>query len=200
MSVRKYNAKIICPQCGYKHVAESALSQWFRENLLQDGLNISDIDYTLHRYKIHGTRESHYTINLEVKIYGGELKKTQQETLQHYHEFMRSFNHRGRLAGGRFSGDGGVEKTRRVRSKLSGKFVEVTHLGIHLLQLSGDNPDNSEIILWNFRPVDRETLIKLLNIDIYPDTFRVNNGRRRKRNKQHVSQKSFEFGGPAEDF
>lgn len=174
-----------CHYCGEINPAETPFSTWCRDNLEDSkaGLVIHDFDLLVHRYMTHGDRGVQFLMMVEVKTRASAMTRSQRDSFALWTQAVRTHapNHRDRH--GRFHDNGGTYGNRLAFSPFVGRRVSTNILGLHLLQLSGDQPDQSEMIRWNLRQIDVSTLINLLNLHIHPHSFRPLTARRHKKQR-----------------
>lgn len=178
---RAMRAMFCCQHCGMKSPSENPFSSWVRTQLLdsRNGLTVSDIDYIFHRFHHHGNRTVQFMINVEVKTFGADVPESQRDTLAMDHQSIRTHDHHSRSGDGRVRG--GTKKPPVVWSTMLKKKVVLNHLGWNLLQMSGETPDASSGLFWNKQPIAYATLVKVLQLDIHPRTFKPLTARRHKR-------------------
>jgi hypothetical protein len=173
---------IRCSWCGKPTVAACPFSEWCRVALLpSEQLGVCDVDYVFHRYKSHRKDEREFILIVEVKTRVRNLPRSQHDTLGILHQLTRTHNPNARDENGRLIGNGG-SREQWVLSKFKNRLVRANFLGVHLLQLSGDDPVDSKFIWWNRKPINLQRLIQILNLDVHPRSFNPLSPRRRKRN------------------
>jgi hypothetical protein len=141
-----------------------------------------DCDVLLHRYCIHADQKSSREIQcvmfVEVKIGNEALKDAQQDTLSMWSQVLRNrVRNMHRDKRGKHADDhiplastySHVLK-RRVRLKL---------FGGHLLRLSGLDPSESAVILWDDKSITVDQLLALLKFELDPDSLQPIDWRRR---------------------
>lgn len=139
----------------------------------------------MHRFFTHvdgkGTRDVQCQMFVETKSNGAELGDEQRDVLHMVNQCVRTTPWlKQKTNVGRFA-KGHGQNVRRVFSVKNGRTIELRHYGVHLLRMSGSNPDNSEWLIWDDETVDVQTLIKLLRFDLDPDTLKPMDLRRHKR-------------------
>jgi len=173
---RRFNSRIRCECCGAMTSEESPMERWIRKHKTLDsrnGIVRFDIDILLHRFKsVHdakGRRDIEFMMFIEVKTFSASLTDTQQDTLGLLNQLLR--NRRPNMHS---------EPRRQVPgqpakaySRMKKRDVPLRLLGGHLLQLSGSDPQNSETILWDYKPINVETLVELMLFDRDPDNLDV---------------------------
>lgn len=191
---RTFDTLVQCPQCGHEHTAETAMERWIRGHPQLDsreaGIVRFDIDILLHRYMIktdwlRGTRTLQCMMFIEVKTHGANVTPSQQDTLSALSQIMRNRRaNRHAHKRGRHAAD--HVPPSKVWSIASKKKVRLRLYGGHLLRLSDVDPPSSEWITWDNKPIDVETLVKLLRFDLDPDTLREADWRRRSYRRADV--------------
>jgi|SRR5215475_1696229 len=165
---KPFNVRITCENCGYQTTAETAFGRWMRNEpdlCSSKGIIRTDTDHTILRYKTAAEgKEYQLIIDLEVKEFLSQPDPAQKTILLFKHQLA---NITGRNMYGAVT-----RMTRKLKSFIMGRRVNVRYLGYHLLQFEKTNPKDSTLILWDHKPVDCETLKKLLLIEIDPYTFR----------------------------
>jgi hypothetical protein len=153
---------------------ESPMERWIRNHKTLDsrnGIVRFDIDILLHRFKTvsdaKGDRDIEFMMFIEVKTFCAELSDAQQDTLSLMNQLLRN-RRPNRHSNPRRQTPGGPVK---AYSRLKNREVPLRLLGGHLLQLSGSDPENSETILWDYKPIDAETLVDLMKFDRDPDNL-----------------------------
>ena len=149
--VRRHGQVTICPNCRQVITNESAIGRWFRKQSDQlpsvndvDGYFISDLDFIVHRFKLDKSRNKQRLMTIEVKCGGAEVSASQLDTLQALHGTMIT----------------------KGLVKVNGRIV--INCGVHILRLSGNDPDDSSEMWWNGEPIDKQTLLLLLRMDNDP--------------------------------
>jgi len=150
------------------------MERWIRNHPLLDsahGIARFDLDILLHRFKTvldaKGERQIEFMMFIEVKTYGAGLSTSQQDTLSLLNQVLR--NRRQNMHGApRRQVCGQPIVTYSIAKR---KHIPLRLLGGHLLQLSGDDPDNSEWMKWDNTPIDRDTLIELMLFARDPDNL-----------------------------
>lgn len=182
---RRFDGRVFCPHCRRWHTAETAFERWMRgQEQLDSSLGIVrfDLDVLVHRYMTHtdkrGCRDLQLLMGIEVKTHGGELRLTQQDSFSMLSQVMRNRKknvHRDKR--GRHAKD--RNPPCKVWSHILRRDVALRLYGMHLLELSGDDPDDSVSIAWDKKPIKRQDLIDVLRFDIDPDTLDLPDWRRR---------------------
>ena len=160
-----------CPKCGNQHPLEDEFSQWVRGHKLlqsQDGYVIMDKDMVIHRCRIDGNRMKQYVMFVEVKTNNATPSKSQRDTMFIIDQLFRDRRSTPTKKNDRLQTDG---VNHEVYSIYCGQRVKVQALGNHLLVMSGTSPENSQDIWWDKKSITKEILLKLLQIEIDPDTF-----------------------------
>lgn len=157
---------------------ESPFNAWVRSHpeLESRGnrLSITDSDLWCHRYSMRDERhrESSNDVRdavdsimlVEVKTFLRDVPFAQRDTLTVIDALLRMASTR--------KSDGRRMHVKISDARLGGRKVRrVRCFGVHLLELSGDRPDNSETIMWDHRSyLHEEALIELLRFDRDPDS------------------------------
>jgi len=141
-----------------------------------------DLDVLLHKYLTFddkkGRRDIQCLMFVEVKTFGAEITKQQRDTLSLFSQVLRNrhvninSNRKGRHALNHIP-------PCSCLSIFKGKMVTLRMFGGHLLTLERDDPENSNSILWDYKPISKEQLVQLLSFEIDPDSFRAMDWRRR---------------------
>jgi len=183
---RTFNERIRCQKCGHEQTAETDFERWMRSNKQLDSQNAGivrfDLDILLHKYKqcIDGksTRDIQCMMFVEVKTFMAVPSQAQIDTLSILSDVMRNrktninSKHRRQVGG----------QIRKAKSKLLGKEVTIKLYGGHLLQLDGTSPENSSVLMWDYKPIDSLMLMQLLRFDRDPDRIEIMIDHRRRAN------------------
>jgi hypothetical protein len=170
---RTFNEKIRCLKCGNEQTAETDFERWFRGQKELDsrdtGIVRFDLDMLLHKYKVcidgKGDRDIQCMMFVEVKTFMAKPSMAQTDTLSMLGQVLRNRKQN-------IHSDPRKQvqyQTRKVFSKLLNKDVTIKLFGAHLLQLERTNPDNSSVILWDYKPVTKQILMELLRFERDPD-------------------------------
>ena len=190
---RQYNQQFQCASCGCTTTTETSFGRWLRSNPRldsRDGFTAYDIDYVVHKYKTvagnGGTNRDYQLIMLvEVKTKNGTVSESQRDTLYILSQIIE--NRRGNRHTGKASHNNWHRNSSgplKVFSSANQKYVSVRCYGFYTLRFSNLGPDDSDDIFWNKKKIDTDTLEKLLNFDIDPDTFIDINEALRNRHSQ----------------
>lgn len=139
--------------------------KWINEHpLLRSGrheaaLSVQDVDAVIHRYWVrdatNGRRlEINHIMLIEIKTYRAKPDNSQRNTLNVLHCTLSRGN--------------GIS----VQSKIDGFVFEVFYHGVHLLQLSHETPNDSDVMWWDTEPITTEQLVKLLRFELDAKTLR----------------------------
>lgn len=149
---------------------DKPFSDWLRNQSGLDSrlysLDVSDIDFTFHRFAANvdksGTRDIKLMLDLEVKTFGKHPGSNQKETLFFRHQLL--------------------SKKGKLFSNLRNCKVTVWHFGQYVLRIiDGDRPDECKELLWgkfatqgvlHYSSIDEETLIKALRFELRPDSLK----------------------------
>ena len=172
---RQFERKIRCPYCSSIIPAVEPFSRWMRSQPELDSVReqvvFSDIDIICHRYLAKSDRRGERNIELlmvvEYKTRLAEPTLSQRDTL---HMFAQCLDNERRTPT--------KHSLRRPHKQIicpihlfsfaKQRIVPVRLLGAHLLQMDGDDPDTSKVILWDRKPIDKQTLIELLKMERDP--------------------------------
>lgn len=151
----------------------SAFGQWLREQEALDSaefcLSITDCDFWVHRYTPRQEKNSDvrqvidHLMLVEVKCFNRSVPFAQSDTLQLVDQLCRRATTNAR----------GKRRTAKLRDLRDGRVGprRVRFLGVHVLQMSGDRPDNSDEIRWDAKyDLTEGALIRLLRFDSDPDS------------------------------
>lgn len=146
--------------------SDSPFGNWIRHHpgldSIHERLCVTDSDYWIHRYRAHkdkvGERAVDSIMLVEVKTNLRDTPFAQRDTLQMINQLLRMVCVKpdGRRRFVTLHGQPG--EIRRVRC-----------FGVHLLQLSGTRPDNSDKILWDRLYLTEDLLVEVLKFDRDPD-------------------------------
>lgn len=144
---------------------DTPFGKWLREypelDSITNRMGITDCDYWSHQYRAHtdrvGVRAVDSIMLIEVKTNMADPPFSQRDTLRIINELLRmaSMNKTGRR--------------RHVRLKIDRETRHVRCYGVHLLQMSGDRPDNSANILWDGKTITEEMLVDVWRFYRDPD-------------------------------
>lgn len=161
---KKFNVYYTCQHCGGQTTAETGFGRWMRNHPALDsvdGIVRTDCDHIILRYKtsLQG-RDFQLMMIVEVKEFGKDPDPCQKTILQ----FMaQSIMYRGKnMHGAR------TDITRKLKSALLGRNVNVRNFGVHLLQFEKTNPNDSKWIKWNREIVTAGELVGLLALERHP--------------------------------
>lgn len=169
---RDFNQFISCPYCDASFPAETAFCRWMRKERALDsaeGVVRTDLDHIIHRYQRNKVgREFQTLMVVEVKERLAKPSASQRDTLLHFGQYIlnRTRNmHLPKHELRQFVAGAGVCK---LYSTIAKKEILSRFYGVHLLQFSATNPDDSEKILWDGKQINPGTLIELLRMDLDP--------------------------------
>lgn len=115
-------------------------------------LSIQDIDVVVHKYWVNGAAGSRLHVNhvmlLETKSHNAVPDGSQRNTLNLLHKLL-------------LKGQGAD-----VKSKVDDWEFKARYHGVHLLQLSGTTPDDSDTMKWDHKPITVEQFRKLLRFEL----------------------------------
>lgn len=150
---------------------ETPFDSWIRNHPELDSrtesIGVTDSDKWIHKYRIRNEsgRQEHgidHLMLIEVKTHSKDVPFSQRDTLDVIDQLCRKSSVRDN--GRRYS-----VAIRDRRAGRSGMIRSVRWLGAHVLRMSGDRPDNSQIVLWDMRDVTEKELIEILRFDRDPD-------------------------------
>lgn len=150
---------------------EPPFNRWVRSHPRLDSigtaLSVTDSDLWIHQYKDRpdrcGTRRLNNIMLIESKTFSADLRYPQHETLAIVGQLLKKACARGRY--------------QRIKTPKS-EIREVRFFGVHLVQFDRTSPEDSDLILWDRKKIDTETLIKLLRFELDPDKLRPRSERR----------------------
>lgn len=175
---RSFGQTIHCSYCGKETTQETAFARWVRnepELYSHLGYCFSDIDvnsflYIVHKYRTQHEREIQYLMMLEVKIFSGDVKESQRETISFISQIFRNRKETPTKKNNRRQLNPTINK---LYSTLSKRFIIPKLFGFHLLQFSETGPEDSNLIKWDhIWTISKEKLIKLLKFELDPDTLK----------------------------
>lgn len=178
-----------CPRCGLSVSTEAPIKAWIRSNEHLDSrracLCIGDSDLWVQRYGTRLTpkgvdRAVQYLMLVEIKTHGGRLNPAQRDLLLIVNDLLRTKAWKDQREAGAFV-TGHQQNVRVVHSRINQRWVMIHCYGVHLLQLSGSTPEDSETIRWDRKQITRQQLTELIRFDLSPDTLRRMEHRSHKR-------------------
>jgi hypothetical protein len=118
----------------------------------------------IHKYYTTPSSETQFVMMVETKTHNAVMSPCQRDSLGLFWQVMRN---RKPSVNGAYT----VIDHRPVDaySTMRGRRVPLRMLGGHILQLSGTDPENSETMLWDGKPITVAQLEGLLVFDIDPD-------------------------------
>lgn len=162
---KEFNLKATCPNCGERMTMETGFCRWMRNNPRLDSANgiiRCDQDHWVLRYKTpHNGRDVQLLMLIEVKEFNAVPDKAQSDCLRMLHRFHSDT--------GKNIYGATTHRTKMVFSDLSGRTIRLRNLGVHLLQFSRTNPEDSLTIRWDHKEIDIQTLESLLLLDLNPN-------------------------------
>jgi hypothetical protein len=183
----------VCEVCGSPHEPTfDAWRTWINQRPDLDSqdycLDMFDVDLVVVRY---GTRRDRFGVDrsvqyvqlIEWKTHGTPVSTARLQVLRVLDDVFRtSFptaRERGRFAAGH------SRNWRRIGRS------QVLLYGLHVLQLSGTHPENSEWMRWSSpgqpgRLITLEQLIGLLRFDLHPDSLKPLDHRQHKRRVEQL--------------
>jgi hypothetical protein len=150
--------------------------QWIRHEPRLDSrefnICVTDTDVWIHRFSnrmeksVKGVLPAmieHIQL-IEVKSFSADMPFAQRDTFDVVDRLVRRCT--SRKSGDRRRLPVRIEDS---RPGCHGRSRWVRWLGVHMLQMSADRPDNSDCLIWDRRSVDLTALIELLRFDRDPD-------------------------------
>lgn len=151
----------------YRNKFEAPFNAWVRDNPKLSsakpprgaGLSIMDIDFVVHKYRVWESATGEILrrqlmLMVELKTQDGQLPEHQRDTLHVVNQGM-------------LCSDGEYLELRAARSRPAGEY-RMYYYGLHLLELSGTAPLDSDSIRWDGREISVEQLEDLLAFVIDP--------------------------------
>jgi hypothetical protein len=178
---RQYNQVFTCVNCGCVSTTETSFGRWIRENPRLDSqkehIVVYDLDYVVHKFRTHYGRTIQLIMMLEVKTRNSDMTEAQRDTMYLLSQLTENRRRNKEINS---KPDKWVTNTPHsgsfgsfnAYSPLAKRFVDVKSFGLFKLQFSHLGPDDSEFIGWNGKPIDNETLERLIRFDIDPVTFK----------------------------
>jgi len=167
---KRFQKMAKCPKCGTELALEDAFCQWVRNHpqlSSKSGVGVADIDLFMHRFVQNNDRAFDCICLVEVKTRSAEVSASQRETLNIIGQFVR--NRRSTPTKRKFRqvpfGPNVVYATMRDKN------VPVKAYGYHRLRMDGNTPDDSSEIRWDDHFIDVNILLKLLRLELDPDTL-----------------------------
>jgi len=158
---------------------ESAFSRWVRGkpelHSSRAGISVVDLDLTgekkiFHRFKTPETgRDIFYLMCVEVKIHDGILSDSQADTLITLNQLI---SNRRKTPTKKKIYAQIMPAPNFIFSWMLGRRVRFRAMGAHLLQFSGQGPEDSEKIKWDHHEISIGQLVGLLLFKIDPHTLR----------------------------
>lgn len=184
---RPFRAQTKCPDCGSWHTIETAYERWMRNSpeldSTQAGIVRFDCDVLLHKYKMYedkkGSRDLQCLMFIEVKTHNADVSEAQRDTFSMLSQVLR--NRRKNIHSDK-KGRHAFEHVppAKVWSHKERRWVSLRMFGAHLLQMSGDDPETSLSMQWDWnRKIDLQTLIRILRFELDPDSLKPMDWRRR---------------------
>ena len=148
----------------------SGFSRWTREHhdldARKDKLSVTDNDFWFHKYVSRNERFTsplstwiEWIMLVEEKSYSANVPYSQRDTLSIVDALMRAASVKNGRRRGVPVKDWRQPSTKRI----------VRPLGVHVLRMSADRPDNSERMFWDSHPVTESELLELLRFERDPD-------------------------------
>ena len=181
---RTFNERMRCPKCGHEHTVETDFERWMRNSRDLDsrkaGIVRFDLDILLHKYLTledgKSTREIQCMMFVEVKTFMATPSPAQVDTLSMLNQTMRN----RKINIHKTPRPQSIGAPRKVKSKLLNREVTLKMFGGHLLQLDSSAPDNSSLILWDYKEIDLQQLFELLRFERDPDSPNIKLDHRRR--------------------
>jgi len=151
--------------------AGEPFGEWIRAHpaldSIRERLSVTDSDYWIHQYRAHRDRVGRRAIDsvmlVEVKAFSKEIGYAQRDTLHLVSQLLRIASVR----------PDGRRRTIRLNGTRTGERRVVRCFGVHCLQMTSDRPDTSNLMLWDGKVIDCETLVEVLRFDRDPDSPRM---------------------------
>jgi hypothetical protein len=163
-----------CTHCGAEISTASPFSQWLRAvqelDSQKQGVVVTDLDYVIHRYKSEYGRMAQGIMVVEVKTNGAEPEAWQVDTLQLLSQLVRN-DRKTPTKVRRGAVNEGLIAPTMAYSEMFGEWITLNAAGAHLLQMSGTNPEDSEWLCWDRKPITKEQLVALFRFDLHPYTL-----------------------------
>lgn len=152
----------------------SAFSRWVRSNpkldSVAESMSITDGDYIFHKFfsrneknkpKSFRSDEVDHFMIVELKIFDAHPSYAQRDTLDVMDQLLRKAT----------INKVGVRRTVKIEEKRYRRGLErwVRFYGVHLLQLSSDEPTSSDTIRWDGKKISVEKLEDILRYHLDPD-------------------------------
>lgn len=146
---------------------DTPFGQWIRHHpgleSIRERLSVSDSDYWIHRYRAHtdkvGERAVDSIMLVELKTHMRDLPYAQRDTLLLVNQLLRMVSAR----------PDGRRRHVTLKGVRPGEHRRVRCFGVHVLQLSGDRPDSSDVILWDGKYLTEDLLVEVLRFERDPD-------------------------------
>ena len=152
---------------------DTPFSNWVRAHpeldSVKDRLTLTDSDYWFHQYRAHkdkvGERMLDSIMLVELKTFSKDASFSQRDTLNLVSQLLRLGCNTKPSAGRQF----GRRRIVPLKGSRPGEVRYVRCYGVHVLQLSGDSPTNSNRIVWDHVLIDEACLVGLLKFERDPD-------------------------------
>lgn len=174
---------------------ETPFGRWIRNHprldSIKERLSIHDQDYWIHQYRAHhdrvGSRAIDSIMLLEAKTFGKNQSFAQRDTLSIVDRLLR------------YNGDKLFRSYRRVILSCGERRI-VRCFGRIIFIMSGDEPNNSDEMLWQGIKINTELLVKLLRFEHDPHcpSRRLPEPRRHHLSSEIQRHPSFPFSEAAE--
>lgn len=146
---------------------DTPFGNWIRNHpgldSIQERLSVSDSDYWIHRYRAHSDKVGERAVDsimlVELKTHLADVPFAQRDTLHLVNQLLR------RAA----VGPGGRRRHVVLNGSRHGEKRRVRCYGVHVLQLSGSRPDQSQHILWDGKYLTEDLLVEVLKFERDPD-------------------------------
>jgi hypothetical protein len=169
---------------------DKPMLEWIRSHpdlpsySINHGRTVNDVDFLIHQYMTQvdslGTREIQFMIHIETKSRNGKPDKSQTDTLFKEHMMKRG--------------------TKRIHGK------QVRHHGVAVLSLSGESPNDSDVIRWGrfhgfgpspeitYRQISEMELLEIITFRRDPDTFAKIELRRHHKTSRFIKLEESQLG------
>lgn len=176
---RGFSQRTVCPDCGASVTLETPFDRWIRNcseldsSPFKAALAIFDCDLLIHKYVTPtdklGTRKLQAMMFVEVKSHGSVLTPSQRDTLYIFNQILRN---RKRTPTKPKIPQQAETLPNAVYSPYNDEIITLRGFGGHWLQMSNNDPVDSEILKWDKKRITYEMLIGILRFDLDPDSLK----------------------------
>lgn len=147
--------------------SDTPFGRWIRSHpqldSIQERLSVTDSDWWIHQYRARkekvGEKMLDNVMLVEVKTREGDVRFAQRDTLFLVDQVLRMSS----VVNGR-------RRFVKCKSPEVGETRYVRLFGVHVLKFSGDEPKNSNRIVWDNTIICEEILVELLKFERDPDS------------------------------